>query len=294
MNTGRLFKDDVGPNFRTLMEYKTFLSTWCRSFMHTMEKNLFFLDALKFSLSPPPREGSSHVMLVKTSMDSESQHTTKITSALADPSFYSSVKMIIQDMHMNGITIFLSISPFLPMLWQCRHQDSLVSAWQEIRTRNQLMKITIARPLETHCREEREYHSDFESECEEDVIYWMFHTIIPLGGYCWDYGSIGLSKFFRNLSVCKIHGSCGTWDRHETCVGRSNISTLVGWMVLRATMLVMRSSPHLRLLRESSPGPGPCVLNGWQDSKRVPPSKQYGFSCMTIQQLESKGRQASG
>ena len=55
-------------------------------------------------------------------MDSESQDATKMKSALAGPSTYSSVKMITQDMHMNGMNIFLSISPFLPLLWQCRHQ----------------------------------------------------------------------------------------------------------------------------------------------------------------------------
>ena len=44
-------------------------------------------------------------------------------------------------------------------------------------------------------------------------------------------GRIGLSKFFSNLSVCYVHCSCGTWDRHETCVRRSNFTTLVAWMV---------------------------------------------------------------
>ena len=108
------------------------------------------------------------------------------------------------------------------------------------------------------------------------------------------YGRIALGKFLSNLSVCFLHCPCGTRDRHETCVEWSNITTLFGWMVLCATMLVMRSSPHLRLLRECSPGPGPCVLNGWKDWKRAPPSTQYEFSCMTIQQLESKSRQATG
>ena len=37
------------------------------------------------------------------------------------------------------------------------------------------------------------------------------------------YGRIGLGKFLSNLSVCFLHCPCGTWNRHETCVGRSSI-----------------------------------------------------------------------
>ena len=41
-------------------------------------------------------------------------------------------------------------------------------------------------------------------------------------------GRIGLSKFFSNLSVCYVHCSCGTWDRHEKFVRRSNIMAMNG------------------------------------------------------------------
>ena len=44
-------------------------------------------------------------------MDSESQDSTKITSAPPDPCIYSSMKMVTLDMHMNAITILLSVSP---------------------------------------------------------------------------------------------------------------------------------------------------------------------------------------
>ena len=71
------------------MEHKALLSTWCRPFTHTMEENVFFLNALKISLSPAPREGPFHVMFVRTSMDSESQDATEMTSALADSRIYS-------------------------------------------------------------------------------------------------------------------------------------------------------------------------------------------------------------
>ena len=57
VETGRLLDVDIHPNIRTLIEHKAFLSTWCRTFMHTREKDVFFLNALRISLAPTPREG---------------------------------------------------------------------------------------------------------------------------------------------------------------------------------------------------------------------------------------------
>ena len=108
---GRLFEVDVRPNFRTLVEQKAFLSTWCRTFMYKRENMFFFLSTLKISLSSASREDPFHVMFVRTSMDSESQDATIITSAPSDPRIYSSMKMMTLDMHMNAITICLSVSP---------------------------------------------------------------------------------------------------------------------------------------------------------------------------------------
>ena len=93
VKTRRLLDVDIHPNFRTLMEHKAFLSTWCRTLMHTREKDLFFLNALRNSLAPTPREGPFHVMCVRNQhIDEqkeltrmiENQDATKITSALAD------------------------------------------------------------------------------------------------------------------------------------------------------------------------------------------------------------------
>ena len=56
VETGRLSEVDVHPNFRTLMERKAFLSTWCRTFMHTREKEVFFLSALRIPLAPTPQK----------------------------------------------------------------------------------------------------------------------------------------------------------------------------------------------------------------------------------------------
>ena len=50
-----------------MMEQKAFISTWCTTFMHTSEKDVFFLNALKISLAPTPREGPHHVMFVRNS-----------------------------------------------------------------------------------------------------------------------------------------------------------------------------------------------------------------------------------
>ena len=65
MKTVGLLDVDIHPNFRILMEHKTFLSIWCMTFMHTREKDVFFLNALKKSLAPTPQEGSFHVMFVR-------------------------------------------------------------------------------------------------------------------------------------------------------------------------------------------------------------------------------------
>ena len=60
---------DIHPDFRTLQEHKAFLSSWCRTFMHTREKEVFFLNALQVSLAPTPREGPFQVMFVVNSAD---------------------------------------------------------------------------------------------------------------------------------------------------------------------------------------------------------------------------------
>ena len=96
VKTRRLPDVDIHPDLRTLMEHKAFLSTWCRTFMFTREKEVFFLNTLKSSLAPPTQEGSFEVMFVAThhtqeqqdlkTCESESQNATrkKKKSALTD------------------------------------------------------------------------------------------------------------------------------------------------------------------------------------------------------------------
>ena len=52
---GRLIDVDIHPDFRTLMEHKAFLSTWCKTFLHTREKEVFFLNTSRFLLHKLPR-----------------------------------------------------------------------------------------------------------------------------------------------------------------------------------------------------------------------------------------------
>ena len=42
--TGKWLHFDIHPDFRTLMEHKAFFSTWCKTFLHTREKEVFFLN----------------------------------------------------------------------------------------------------------------------------------------------------------------------------------------------------------------------------------------------------------
>ena len=40
VKTGKLLDVDIHPDVTTLLEHKAFLSTWCRTFMHTREKEV--------------------------------------------------------------------------------------------------------------------------------------------------------------------------------------------------------------------------------------------------------------
>ena len=64
--TRKLLDIDVHPDFRTLMEHKTFLSTWCKTCLHTREKEAFFLNTLKISLVQTAQEGPFQVMFAGT------------------------------------------------------------------------------------------------------------------------------------------------------------------------------------------------------------------------------------
>ena len=96
VQTGKLLELDVDihPDFRNLMEHKVFLSTLCKTFLHTREKEVYFLNTLKISLAPILQEELFQVMIEGTQQQKEQkklntrerkgQDATKITSAPAE------------------------------------------------------------------------------------------------------------------------------------------------------------------------------------------------------------------
>ena len=152
------------------MEQTAFLSTWCRTFMYKLEKNVAILNALKFlSLSPASREGPFHVMFAITSMDSESQDATKITSALADPRIYSSMKMITLDMHVSAFTIFLSVSPSFSSSVVAMSTSRLPDVCMTNNSYQESDLEDYACPFleDFHRKEGRQYDSDLKSVDDE-------------------------------------------------------------------------------------------------------------------------------
>ena len=131
VQTGKMLDVDIHPDFRTRMEHKAFLSTWCKTFLHTREKEVFFLNTLKISLVQTLQEGPLQVMFVENSSyqdkkelntrKHESQDTAKMTSASADSHIKFSRK--IEPFWVRTLcvclvltTIFLSVSLFSPCL----------------------------------------------------------------------------------------------------------------------------------------------------------------------------------
>ena len=87
--------------------------------IYAHKENVFFLNALRISLAPTPREVRFHVMFVRTHTYFETQDATKITSALADSRIYSSwtmVSFLVKTLCLclTFMTMFLSVSPFSP------------------------------------------------------------------------------------------------------------------------------------------------------------------------------------
>ena len=161
VKTVRLLEVDVHPNFRTLMEHKAFLSTWCRTLMHTREKHVLLLNASKISLSPAPRVGPSHVMFVRTSRDSESQDATEKSSTLAGSRNYSLMKMMTLYISLGAKTISLSVSPSF---------SSSVMTMSTSRCTGVCMTNHSCRESileEYYCKEEKQYDSELESEDDE-------------------------------------------------------------------------------------------------------------------------------
>ena len=74
VQTRKLLDVDVHPDLRVLMEYRALLSTWCKTFLHTREKEVFFLNTLKICLAPVHQEGPFQVMFVGTQQPREQKN----------------------------------------------------------------------------------------------------------------------------------------------------------------------------------------------------------------------------
>ena len=93
------------------MEHKASFSIWCGTFLHAREKNVFFLNALKISLTPASREGPFHVMFARSLLVPRVKMLQKKTFALAHSRIRSFLKMMTLYMFVIVKTIFLSASP---------------------------------------------------------------------------------------------------------------------------------------------------------------------------------------
>ena len=94
VQTRKMLDIDMHPDFITLMEHKNFLSIWCKTCLHTREKEAFFLNTLMISLVQTAQEGPFQVMFAGTQHTKEQkelntrerkgQDITKRTSAPAE------------------------------------------------------------------------------------------------------------------------------------------------------------------------------------------------------------------
>ena len=147
-------------------------------------------------------------MFVRTSMDSESQDATIITSALADPRIYSSMKMMTLDMHMNAITIFLSVSPSFSSSVLTMLTSRLTGVCMTNNSyQDQFLKITIARSLKTFiARKKGITILTFKVKTmnglalkTNGVLCWIHHITIPLDRYCWDLWKSWTQQVYHQL-----------------------------------------------------------------------------------------------
>ena len=60
-----------------LVEHKAFLSTWCKTVLHTREKEVFFPNTLKISLAQSHQNGPYQVMFVETQQKKQKKQNTR-------------------------------------------------------------------------------------------------------------------------------------------------------------------------------------------------------------------------
>ena len=149
------------------------------------------------------------MMFVRTSMDSESQDATIITSALADPLIYSSMKMMTLDMHMNAVTIFLCVSPSFSSSVLTMLTSRLTGVCMTNNSYQQSVLEDNDCPFleDFHCKEERQYDSDFESEDDEWLGTENQWCSLLNSSYHYSIGSV-LLGCMEELDSASISATC--------------------------------------------------------------------------------------
>ena len=198
--------------------------------MHTREKNAFFLNALQISLSPASREGPFHVIFVRTSMGSESQHATKITSALADSRIYSLMEMMTLSMCIVAKTIFLSVSPSF--------SRSVVTMSTSKLTGVCMTNMSYQEPTLEDCYRKKKSNTILNLKVKTmngrvqrtiGVLCWINHIIMPLGRSCWDLWEDGTRQ--ENQQLVSLPSLLPLWTarlRRNMCMEIKYFDS--GWM----------------------------------------------------------------
>ena len=197
-------------------------------------------------------------------MDFESQDATKISSALADPRICSSMKMMTLDMHMNAITIFLSVSPSFSSSAVTMSTSKLTGVCM---TNSSYQKSV----LKDHdCPFLEDFHArkkhntiltlkvktmDGMAQKTNGVLCWIPNNIISLDQLVSLLFSLLLWNVRPPRNMCgEIEYVDAGWMNGVLCHEKFKNKMLVMRSSLHLRLL--RSSPHLRLLRECSQGSG--------------------------------------
>ena len=114
------------------MKHKALLSTWCKTFLHARENEVFFLNTLKISLVQTLQEGPFQVMFVMTQKTKEQkelnerkrrgQDTTKISSAPAELCIQSPLCLALMNLLLG---VVLHSSSLVTMAIPMSHWDYL-------------------------------------------------------------------------------------------------------------------------------------------------------------------------
>ena len=200
-------------------------------------------------------------------MGSESQGATKIKSALADARTYSSMKMMTLDMHMNAMNQVLCVSPSFLSNVMTKSTSRLTGVYM---TNNSCQESVLEDSL---CKKEEQYDSEFQSEHDEwpgtenqwcfqlDLSYHYAIGLVLLGFMVrWDSTVISATCQFA-IFIAPVDSEAATrhvyldqvyrfWFDEWCLITTIPQTTCTSTLETNKPRLAVRSSPHLRLLRE--------------------------------------------